>query len=304
MSDRIATTIKSHFDDEDVHHIISLGAGVQSTVMYLMAALGQLEPTPEAAIFADTRWEPAHVYQHLSWLESLELTIPIVRVSAADLYQNTWDGARVRTGLQYPFTDIPAFTRHEDGSRGMGPRQCTEKYKIDPIRHKMREIIGRRPRISSARPPFVVQWMGISTDEWMRCKDARVGWIANAYPLIEVGMSRADCVSWFNERFPSQPIAKSSCVGCPYHSAREWLTLYRDDPDGMARTIALDERLRDPARVAVEKNGRPKYLHSSLRPLREVLAELDVQDRMQGRLFDEDAQPNGFIGECEGYCST
>ena len=68
--------------------------------------------------------------------------------------------------------------------------------------------------------------------------------------------------SWFNDHFPGQPIAKSSCVGCPFHSSREWLTLYRDDPDGMARTIALDEHLRDPARVAVEKNGKPKYLHS------------------------------------------
>ena len=58
MSNRTATTIGSHFDDEDVHHIISLGAGVQSTALYLMAALGQLEPTPEAAVFADTRWNP------------------------------------------------------------------------------------------------------------------------------------------------------------------------------------------------------------------------------------------------------
>ena len=52
MSNRIATTIKSHFEDENVHHIISLGAGVQSTVLYLMAAVGQSEPMPEAAIFA------------------------------------------------------------------------------------------------------------------------------------------------------------------------------------------------------------------------------------------------------------
>ena len=300
----MATVIENPFDNEDVHHIISLGAGVQSTVVYLMAALGELEPTPEAAVFADTRWEPAHVYQHLDWLQSLELDIPIVRVSAGDLYQNTWDGARVKTGRKYPFTDIPAFTKHDDGSRGMGPRQCTEKYKIEPIRQKTREIIGRRPRISSARPPFVVQWMGISTDEWMRCKDSRVAWAANAYPLIEAGMSRADCVSWFNHRYPGQPIAKSSCVGCPYHSPREWLTLYRDDPDGMARTIALDEQLRDPARVAVEKNGRPKYLHSSLLPLGEVLADLDVQDRMQGRLFNQNARGEGFANECDGYCDT
>ena len=103
----------------------------------------------------------------------------------------------------------------------MKQRQCTQNYKIKPVLQKTREIIGRRPRISSARPPFVVQWMGISTDEWMRCKDARVGWTENAYPLIEAGMSRADCVSWFNEHYPGQPIAKSSCVGCPFHSSRE-----------------------------------------------------------------------------------
>ena len=51
MSNRITTTIKSHFDDEDVHHIISLGAGVQSTVLYLMAALGELEPMPASGDF-------------------------------------------------------------------------------------------------------------------------------------------------------------------------------------------------------------------------------------------------------------
>ena len=294
-------TIRHNFDSEDVHHVISLGAGVQSTVVYLMAALGEVEPKPTAAIFADTRWEPIHVYRHLDWLQSLELDIPIVRISEGDLYQNTWEAARVNTGRKYPFTDIPAFTKHSDGSRGMGPRQCTERYKIEPIQRKVREIIGRRPRIRATKAPFLVQWMGISTDEWMRCKDARVGWIENAYPLIEAGMSRDDCVSWFRDRYPGQPIAKSSCVGCPFHSDRQWLDLYRQDPDGMARTVALDEHLRDPARVAIEKNGRPKYLHKSLRPLADVLVELDTRDRMQGRLLN-DADRDGFGNECEGFC--
>jgi hypothetical protein len=33
-------------------NIISLGAGVQSTTMLLMALAGELEPLPDAAIFA------------------------------------------------------------------------------------------------------------------------------------------------------------------------------------------------------------------------------------------------------------
>ena len=36
-------------------HIISLGAGVQSSTMALMAACGEITPMPTAAIFADTQ---------------------------------------------------------------------------------------------------------------------------------------------------------------------------------------------------------------------------------------------------------
>ena len=34
--------------------VISLGAGVQSTTMALMAAHGEIEPMPDLAIFTDT----------------------------------------------------------------------------------------------------------------------------------------------------------------------------------------------------------------------------------------------------------
>ena len=50
--------------------VISLGAGVQSTTMVLMAAHGELTPMPRAAIFADTGAEPRAVYEHLDWLRS------------------------------------------------------------------------------------------------------------------------------------------------------------------------------------------------------------------------------------------
>jgi len=41
--------------------VLSLGAGVQSTTLALMAAHGEIEP-PDCAIFADTQWEPRAVY--------------------------------------------------------------------------------------------------------------------------------------------------------------------------------------------------------------------------------------------------
>jgi hypothetical protein len=50
--------------------VLSLGAGVQSTTMALMAAHGEVGPMPDCAIFSDTGWEPNAVYQHLAWLMS------------------------------------------------------------------------------------------------------------------------------------------------------------------------------------------------------------------------------------------
>ena len=70
--------------------IISLGAGVQSSVMALMAARGELKPMPECAIFADTGWEPDGVYKHLEWLKT-QLNFPVYNVSAGDIRKDTLD---------------------------------------------------------------------------------------------------------------------------------------------------------------------------------------------------------------------
>ena len=56
-------------------NVISLGAGVQSTCMAMMAKDGAL-PMPDCAIFADTGNEPLHVYTHLENLKKI-LPFPI-----------------------------------------------------------------------------------------------------------------------------------------------------------------------------------------------------------------------------------
>lgn len=52
-------------------HILSLGAGVQSSCIALMATAGLITPMPEAAIFADTQSEPQDVYDYLKYLTPL-----------------------------------------------------------------------------------------------------------------------------------------------------------------------------------------------------------------------------------------
>ena len=46
-------------------NFLSLGAGVQSSTLALMAAQGEVKPMPDAAIFADTQAEPTKVYDYL-----------------------------------------------------------------------------------------------------------------------------------------------------------------------------------------------------------------------------------------------
>ena len=68
-------------------HIISLGAGVQSSTMALMAAKGEITPMPDSAVFADTMGEPDSVYKWLNWLQT-KLPFPIHKVSYGNLSHN------------------------------------------------------------------------------------------------------------------------------------------------------------------------------------------------------------------------
>ncbi|HVA19932.1 MAG TPA: hypothetical protein VMU55_07145, partial [Solirubrobacteraceae bacterium] len=73
---------------------VSLGAGVQSSALLLMLDAGALPgPLPAAALFADTGWEPAAVYEQLSYLERTVKRIPIYRVNAGNIRQQLLDHA-------------------------------------------------------------------------------------------------------------------------------------------------------------------------------------------------------------------
>lgn len=195
--------------------VLSLGAGVQSTTLALMAAHDHFGPL-DCAIFADTGWEPAAVYEHLRWLMSPNvLPFPVYVVSAGNLRDNL-----LAAGQGKRWASIPAFTRTVDRrgnvSIGMIRRQCTTSAKIEPIRRKVRELTGLT-RKRSPRHAVMSQWLGISMDEVVRMKPSREAWQVNRFPLIEKRMTRQDCLNWIRSHgYPDPP--KSACIGCPFHS--------------------------------------------------------------------------------------
>lgn len=281
---------------EGTVNILSLGAGVQSSTLALMAAHGFIEPFAHA-IFADTQAEPAGVY---AWLDRLERMIaeaphpyPVHRVTAGDM---TGDMLKLRTsgktGQRYVRALIPAYFDNGRGGRGLLGRQCTAEYKVRALIRKQREL-AKVPR--GCKTVKCRTAIGISLDEAHRMKPSKEPWALNYWPLIDLGMTREDCLSWMeNMGFPKPP--RSACVYCPFHSDAEWRRLRDEEPSEFARAVEVDERLRA---VAAQATGTAKlagdvFLHGSMKPLREVNFG-DVPER---------DQVNHFGNECEGLCGV
>ena len=215
--------------------VLSLGAGVQSSALALMAARNEL-PQPDCAIFADTRWESAATYRHLDQLEKL-LPFPLYRVSAGDIRDV------IATDR---FDPVPWYM-----AQGMGRRQCTKEFKLYPIRRKVRELLGgKTPRAGCE------MWLGISRDEAHRMKPSNVKYIVNRWPLVEHNLTRRDCLRKLERWGIAAP--RSACGGCPFLSDAEWRE--RKNSEQWAEIVAISRKLAD----------RGEYMHRSLKPMDEV----------------------------------
>lgn len=250
--------------------VLSLGAGWQSTTLAILAARGDLEPL-DAAVFADTGWEPAAVYAHLDRLEREVLQpagIPLYRVATGNIRRDALDPS-------HRFASMPLYVRNPDGGDGMGRRQCTREYKLVPIRRKVRELLGAPPRGDGVpgRVPvgrWVEQWVGFSTDEADRAEGMREpSYTRSRFPLLELGLSRAHCGA-INRAAGFLDVAKSACIGCPYHTNRQWRRMRDERPGEFADAVEFDRAMRKGSARATAL-GVPlrseMYLHRSRVPL-------------------------------------
>jgi hypothetical protein len=255
--------------------VLSLGAGVQSTTLALMANNGELGDVPDCAIFADTGWEPQSVYAHLEKLKQ-HLSFPVYTVIAGNLREDIINGVNSK-GKR--FASVPWHMQKANGTRAIGMRQCTGEYKIRPIQKKVVELMdGKRPKGGCE------MWVGISTDEIFRMKPSRVKYIVNRWPLIEKRLNRNDCQQWLMKNGWYAP--KSSCIGCPYHSNEQWRSLTKEEFDD---AVKIDKAIRNqPKFKAIQ------FMHKSMIPLDEVDLRTD----------EEIGQIDLFNNECEGMCGV
>jgi len=261
---------------------LSLGAGVQSTTVLLMMIHGEIEKA-EHAIFSDTGWEPQNVYQHLETLKPLmaKAGIQFHQVSKGNIRNDFLAGDR-------RWAAMPFHTVDNDGGKGMSRRQCTSEYKLGPLVKKQRELAGLQPRQRS-KQHLLTTVIGISYDEVQRMKDAMFPWIRNEYPLVDLRMTRSDCIKWCEDNgYPKPP--RSACIGCPFKNADEWRHL-KTMPEAWDDAVDFDRQLRENPAVSVRFRGKA-FLHSQRVPLSEADLRTDAEKGIWS-LFDQ---------ECEGMC--
>ena len=236
--------------------VISLGWGVQSWGMVAMSALGAL-PKVDFALHADTGWERAETLAFAErwtpWLAKRGIQVITVR---SKMYKQSWN--------EWKGIFIPAFTTYENGAfSGMLNRQCTDYWKIAPIR---RWLSGELKQRGLKKTPGVIeQWIGFTLDEAHRVSGYGPKYIKKAYPFLEMldrPYTRGMVIRWLEKHGLEVPV-KSSCIICPYHNWRQWREIQLADNGDWERAIEVDRAIRH------RRPGYLCYLCDDRKPLEE-----------------------------------
>ena len=207
---------------EEPLQVVSFGGGTQSSAMLILIDQGRL-PKPDIVMFADTGEELPATLAHVerarelveSWIDvPFEVVMRPDREALLDWYAER--------------STIPL----------VGFRGCTEKFKITPQRHAMRRIVGRRSGKLLAE-----SWLGITTDEERRRRDSDVKWAGLKYPLLDLDLSREDCLTILDE-YGWGDVVKSGCHCCPYQSHTRWEQMRKDHPELFERALNTENKYR------------------------------------------------------------
>lgn len=278
-----------------------MGAGIQSSTLLALAADGAL-PKVDYAIFADTGWEPRAVYDHLDRIDreiAKPAGIPILRVTSGNIRDDALNP-------DHRFASMPLYILNKDGRPGMTRRQCTGEYKVKPIKKKVRDLLGYPYPARVPKGVFVEQWIGISTDEFHRAKDADVKYMRNRHPLIDMGWSRSDCVRYLTS-LGLADTPKSSCLGCPFHGNAQCRSIRDHSPAEWEDVVAFDAAIRQGnarANAGGNKLLGQAFLHRSRVPLDEApidhVTAAEWAARQQN-LADADELGQGVVDGCSPW---
>lgn len=231
--------------------IWSYGGGTQSAAIAALIVSGKL-PAPDIAVIADTGREASTTWEYLRDViqPALDFDVHVVPHCFEGKGYNTvdlWGGKDGDTLL------IPAFTAIAGTiAEGKLSKYCSHEWKTRPLQRFCREhgINGGD------------MWVGFSIDELERCRTYNPAEKWNhIYPLIDLRMSRGDCIALVERMgWPTPP--RSSCWMCPYRSDHEWRELIIKSPNDFTQAAVLE--------LQIQQRDADIYLHRSMQKINNV----------------------------------
>lgn len=207
----------------DAPMVCSFGGGVQSMAMLVLAAQGKL---PIKTFLWANVGEDSENPETLRYLEAVAkpyaaahgLEIIEVRRLKADGTPDT-----VYSHLMNPRSRSIGLPVRMAPDAAPGRRSCTGDFKVKPVAKWMKAAGA-----SKAKPWKLA--LGISIDEFQRMRnDSGFAHVALMYPLIDLRLSRRDCIHIIEqEGLPPPP--KSRCFFCCFQTLKQWQQLRWKQP--------------------------------------------------------------------------
>ena len=261
-------------DKQQVEYI-SYGGGTPSLALIILNIKGEIKPITgrdkvDEIIFADTGWDRTdtmdQMYEIEKYVKSHGYNFKIVQSKYGSLEKYLYNN--LTKNENKGFLPIPYHSK----DKGIGQRQCTNQFKIQPINTFLREKYSKISRVAQ---------LGIHFDEWQRVKDPMAKKDVNRFPLVDMKLKRSDCINIVAETcLPLPP--KSACVGCPYLPASRFIELNHENPKDFERAEKIDTLM----------NPQGKYLSNQKIPLSSLKNQQVFPDILED-------------SSCEsGYCFT
>lgn len=277
--------------------ILSFGAGMQSTALALMSCENAKaeEPFPHPLVpiydevaFCDLGFEPPWVKAQVEFTrKACEAAGISFKVLPSPLYEDF-----MRNFGEQRTISIPWWTLGADGHKSKMPRNCTIDYKVELIsKHVRWDLLGYKKgqRLREEDKKAHEMHMGFSLEEQKRCKESPNPMFVNKFPLVEMGLTRADNYAYIRDVWGLETKA-SACCFCPFHQNYFYQHLKAHFPETYAKLVEMDEALE-------EKNPKPP-MDSDLfiSRSRKRLRDLTPEDCCDAQYFEYRGQQiwNGF----------
>lgn len=205
--------------------ILSCGAGQQSTALALMSCENAINgirihsnvPIYDAVIFCDLGGEREWVYKQVNFIKNCcnRADIPFYILKDKNLkedYIKNYGIARVVT--------IPFWSIDENGKKGKMTRHCTIDYKIVQIQNFVRWELLNYKKGQKTNPLDIKaheMHIGFTVEEQQRIFDSKHKLFINKFPMVEMGLTRADNYAYVKERWRLETKG-SACLFCPFHT--------------------------------------------------------------------------------------